>query len=207
MVRKCACLGCPNRQNQPWRRKSALPTLTYERIHFYSFPPVNDPERLKLWLLCVQRDVDLPLQIVRQLTLCSEHFSPDNFRLGTGKICRKLKKKQLCPACVYHTQSNSEGPTPVQGTESESQESQAAATPSTSLLPVAAEKEGNIEGFLTTVLAGVPQSTPLKSYDRQSPVREAKDSVSKLRLVLSTPESAKDPSHLSTTSGTSPNLS
>uniref|UniRef100_A0A8C1T5F7 THAP-type domain-containing protein n=2 Tax=Cyprinus carpio TaxID=7962 RepID=A0A8C1T5F7_CYPCA len=62
MVRKCACCGCPNRQKQPRRHKCALPTPTDERIHFYSFP-VNDPERLKLWLLCVQRDVDLPLQI------------------------------------------------------------------------------------------------------------------------------------------------
>uniref|UniRef100_A0A8C1NCT6 THAP-type domain-containing protein n=1 Tax=Cyprinus carpio TaxID=7962 RepID=A0A8C1NCT6_CYPCA len=55
MVRKCACRGCTNRQKQPRRRKSALPMPTDERIHFYSFP-VNDPERLKLWLLCVQRD-------------------------------------------------------------------------------------------------------------------------------------------------------
>uniref|UniRef100_A0A8C1XED8 THAP-type domain-containing protein n=1 Tax=Cyprinus carpio TaxID=7962 RepID=A0A8C1XED8_CYPCA len=102
MVRKCACRGCPNRQKQPWRRKSALPTPTDERIHFYSFP-VNDPDRLKLWLLCVQRDVDLPLQIVRLLTLCSEHFSPDDFISGTGKIRRKLKKNAVPRLCLPHT--------------------------------------------------------------------------------------------------------
>ncbi|XP_077050139.1 uncharacterized protein LOC143697096 [Siphateles boraxobius] len=178
MVRKCACPGCPNRQKQPRQRKSALPKPTDERIHFYSFS-VNDPERIKLWLLCVQRDVDLPLQIIRLLTLCSEHFSPDDFRPVTGKILRKLKKTAVPSLCLPHTKickqyvqlsqdTESEGPTPVQGAESESQESQA-------------EKEGNREDFVITVLAGVPQSTPLKSYDRQSSVREAQDSVSKLR--------------------------
>ncbi|KAK7175945.1 hypothetical protein R3I93_000262 [Phoxinus phoxinus] len=179
-------------------------------MQFYSFQ-VNDPERLKLWLLCVQRDVDLPLQNARLLTLCSEHFSPDDFRPGPGKIRRKLKKTAVPSLCLPHTKetpndplqlsqedTKSEGPTTLQGAESESQ---AAATPSSSLLPVAAEKEGNREEIVTIFLAGLPQSTPLKSYDRQSSVKEAKDSVSKLRLVLSTPESAKDPSRLST-SGT-----
>ncbi|XP_026123350.1 piggyBac transposable element-derived protein 4 isoform X3 [Carassius auratus] len=201
MVRKCACRGCPNRQKQPRRSKNALPTPTNERIHFYSFP-VNDPERVKLWLLCVQRDVDLPLQLARLLTLCSEHFSPDDFRLGLGKIRPKLKKTAVPSLCLPHTKETpnyplqlsqeikSEGPAPVQGAESESQ---AAATP-TSLLPEAAENEGNREEFVTTFVARVPQSTPLKSYDRQRSVGEAKDSVSKLRLVLSTPESPKDPS-------------
>ncbi|XP_077052160.1 zinc finger MYM-type protein 4-like isoform X3 [Siphateles boraxobius] len=102
MVRKCACRGCPNRQKQPRRRKSALPNPTDERIHFYSFP-VNDPERLKLWLLLVQRDVNLPLQIARLLTLCSEHFSPDDFRPGMGKIRRKLKKTAVPSLCLPHT--------------------------------------------------------------------------------------------------------
>ncbi|XP_052440707.1 zinc finger MYM-type protein 4 isoform X2 [Carassius gibelio] len=90
MVLKCACPGCPNREKQAKIRKSLLPTPTDDRLTFHGFP-VNDPQRLRRWLLAVQRDVDFPLRYVNQMRLCSEHFSPDDFKPGQGKMRRFLK--------------------------------------------------------------------------------------------------------------------
>ncbi len=90
MVLKCAFPGCLNRQKPKSVRKSALPTQRHKSISFHSFP-VNDPERLKLWLVAVHQDVDLPIRYIKQMMLCSEHFSPDDFRPGQGQIRRHLK--------------------------------------------------------------------------------------------------------------------
>uniref|UniRef100_A0A8C2BT03 Si:ch211-173p18.3 n=2 Tax=Cyprinus carpio TaxID=7962 RepID=A0A8C2BT03_CYPCA len=90
MVLKCACPGCPNRQKPVRIRKSALATPRDDRLTFHGFP-VNDPRRLRRWLLAVQRDVDFPLRYVSQMRLCSEHFLPDDFKPGQGKMRRFLK--------------------------------------------------------------------------------------------------------------------
>ncbi|XP_058617369.1 uncharacterized protein LOC131530888 [Onychostoma macrolepis] len=101
MVQKCAFTGCPNRRKPARLRKRAVPT-TDERLSFHTFP-VNDPQRLQLWLLSVQRYVDLPLGNVSQMRLCSEHFSPDDFKPGQGKIRRKLKSTAVPSLCLLNT--------------------------------------------------------------------------------------------------------
>lgn len=103
MVLKCAFPGCLNREKPARVRKSALPTPPDDRLTFHTFP-LNDPERLTLWLLAVQRDVDLPLRYVKQMKLCSEHFSPDDFRPGLGKIRRFLKSTAVPSLFLKNTE-------------------------------------------------------------------------------------------------------
>uniref|UniRef100_A0A673H3R2 THAP-type domain-containing protein n=1 Tax=Sinocyclocheilus rhinocerous TaxID=307959 RepID=A0A673H3R2_9TELE len=107
MVLKCACPGCPNREKPAKVRKSALPTPTDDRLTFHTFP-VNDPKRLRRWLLAVQRDVDFPLRYVSQMRLCSEHFSPDDFKTGPGKI-RRLLKSTAVPSLFLQNKEYARG--------------------------------------------------------------------------------------------------
>ncbi|XP_050983989.1 peroxynitrite isomerase THAP4-like [Labeo rohita] len=88
MVRMCAFPGCFNRQKAV--RLRPRPVSPEERLTFHRFP-LNDPERLKLWLLAVHRDASLPVQSLDVLRLCSEHFSRDDFKSDEGNARRYLK--------------------------------------------------------------------------------------------------------------------
>jgi len=88
MVRMCAFPGCFNRQKAVRLRPRAL--SPGERLTFHRFP-LNDPERLRLWLLAVQRDTSLPIQSLEVLRLCSDHFSRDDFKSDEGNVRRYLK--------------------------------------------------------------------------------------------------------------------
>ncbi|XP_053485778.1 zinc finger protein 660-like [Ictalurus furcatus] len=101
MVLKCAFPGCQNLEKSARVRKSAFPSPPDERLTFHRFP-VNDPERLKLWLLSVHQDITLPLHCVRQMRLCSQHFTPDDFRADEGKIRRYLKKTAVPVMFIQH---------------------------------------------------------------------------------------------------------
>ncbi|TRZ01842.1 hypothetical protein DNTS_004281 [Danionella cerebrum] len=89
MVLKCAFHGCKNQEDVLDKRKSSD-----ERLSFHAFPTL-DLERLRLWLLAAHRDVDLPLQHVKQLRICSEHFSPEDFKPYKGKRCRQLRSSAV----------------------------------------------------------------------------------------------------------------
>ncbi|KAK2891298.1 hypothetical protein Q8A67_013941 [Cirrhinus molitorella] len=88
MVRMCAFPGCSNRQKAV--RLRPRPLSPEERLTFHRFP-LNDPERLKLWLLAVHRDASLPIQSLEVLRLCSQHFSRDDFKSDEGNARRYLK--------------------------------------------------------------------------------------------------------------------
>uniref|UniRef100_A0A8C2EIR4 THAP-type domain-containing protein n=2 Tax=Cyprinus carpio TaxID=7962 RepID=A0A8C2EIR4_CYPCA len=99
MVRKCAFPGCPNREKLTSKRKGALTLPQNERLTFHRFPS-NDRERLNLWLLAVQRDVNLPINFVKHMKLCSEHFSPDDFKSVQQK---RLLKSTAVPNLFIQT--------------------------------------------------------------------------------------------------------
>uniref|UniRef100_A0A673MLX5 THAP-type domain-containing protein n=1 Tax=Sinocyclocheilus rhinocerous TaxID=307959 RepID=A0A673MLX5_9TELE len=88
MVRMCAFPGCFNRQKAV--RLRPRPLSPEERLTFHRFP-LNDPQRLRLWLLAVHRDTSLPVQSLEVLRLCSQHFSRDDFRSDKGNVRRYLK--------------------------------------------------------------------------------------------------------------------
>jgi len=89
MVKRCSFPGCTNREKPIKKRASASSMFGNERLTFFTFP-LNDVERVKLWLLAIQRDVHLPLKVVKHLRLCSEHFTPDDFRPVLGNSRRLL---------------------------------------------------------------------------------------------------------------------
>ncbi|KAI7792270.1 putative FAD synthase [Triplophysa rosa] len=109
MVRRCAFPGCPNREKLTRKRKSALPMSKDERLTFHVFP-THDSERLKLWLLTIRRDVNFPIRYVKQMKLCSEHFSPDDFRPCQGTL-RRLKRTAVPNQCLHNAQETSNAPT------------------------------------------------------------------------------------------------
>ncbi|CAM4597167.1 unnamed protein product [Leuciscus chuanchicus] len=64
------------------------------RLTFHQFP-VNDPERLKLWLLAVRWDVKTPMAKIERSRLCSEHFSCEDYEPEKGKPRRLLKSSAV----------------------------------------------------------------------------------------------------------------
>lgn len=104
MVRMCAFPGCFNRQKAVRLRPRAL--SPEERLTFHRFP-LNDPERLRLWLLAVHRDTSLPIQSLDVLRLCSEHFSRDDFKSDEGNVRRYLKSTAV-PVLFLKTEVSEE---------------------------------------------------------------------------------------------------
>ncbi|KAF4104662.1 peroxynitrite isomerase THAP4-like isoform X2 [Onychostoma macrolepis] len=100
MVRICAFPGCFNRQKAV--RLRPRPLSPEERLTFHRFP-LNDPQRLKLWLLAVHRDTSLPVQSLEVLRLCSQHFSRDDFRSDEGNVRRYLKSTAV-PMWLFKTE-------------------------------------------------------------------------------------------------------
>ncbi|XP_039515776.1 zinc finger protein OZF-like [Pimephales promelas] len=88
MVRSCIYPGC-FRKHKVLRLRE--PSSTGDgRLTFHQFP-VNDPERLKLWLLAVRWDVKTPMEKIERSRLCSEHFSSEDYETEKGKPRRLLK--------------------------------------------------------------------------------------------------------------------
>lgn len=87
MVRVCAFPGCFNQEKSLRLRQWA--SMQEKSLTFHTLP-LNDVKRLNLWLLALRRDSSSPIQSVRGLRVCSEHFSPDDFSVAKG-INRRLK--------------------------------------------------------------------------------------------------------------------
>uniref|UniRef100_A0A672H6Q9 THAP-type domain-containing protein n=1 Tax=Salarias fasciatus TaxID=181472 RepID=A0A672H6Q9_SALFA len=75
MVRVCAYPGCFNQMKRRCLGRSRL--VTFHKL------PVQDPERLKLWLVALGKDIGTTS--VDSLRVCSEHFSKDDFRMCKGR--------------------------------------------------------------------------------------------------------------------------
>ncbi|XP_056105679.1 zinc finger MYM-type protein 4 isoform X2 [Rhinichthys klamathensis goyatoka] len=83
MVRVCAFPGCFNREKAIRLRPTA--SSKEESLIFHTLP-LHDPERLKLWLLALKRDINSPIESVRALRVCSVHFSPDDLTGPTRRF-------------------------------------------------------------------------------------------------------------------------
>uniref|UniRef100_A0A673FV19 THAP domain-containing protein 1 n=1 Tax=Sinocyclocheilus rhinocerous TaxID=307959 RepID=A0A673FV19_9TELE len=94
MVFSCVYPGCFNIAKPS--RLRARTSKGDAPLTFHTFP-VNDPERLKLWLLAVRWDVNTPLEKVSRRVLCSEHFSSEDYFLSRGKMgkSRRLLKSAV----------------------------------------------------------------------------------------------------------------
>ncbi|KAF4114399.1 hypothetical protein G5714_004622 [Onychostoma macrolepis] len=99
MVRLCQYPGCFNkakclRLHAPVSKEGG--PLTFHKL------PVNDPERLKLWLLAIRWDVNTPIEKLHGCRLCSEHFSADDYEPEKGKSKRLLKSSAVPgPALLF----------------------------------------------------------------------------------------------------------
>ncbi|XP_077067125.1 FAD synthase isoform X1 [Siphateles boraxobius] len=87
MVRVCAFPGCFNQEKSLRLRQWA--SMQEESLTFHTLP-LNDVKRLNRWLLALRRDSGSPIQSVRGLRVCSEHFSPNDFSVAKGNQ-RRLK--------------------------------------------------------------------------------------------------------------------
>ncbi|XP_067304884.1 FAD synthase isoform X1 [Pseudorasbora parva] len=86
MVRVCAYPGCFNQEKSLRLRQWA--SMQEESLTFHTLP-LHDVQRLNQWLLALRRDRS-PIQSIRGLRVCSEHFSPDDFSVAKGNK-RRLK--------------------------------------------------------------------------------------------------------------------
>lgn len=95
MVRVCAFPGCFNREKAIRLRPVA--SSQEESLTFHTLP-LHDPERLKLWLLALKRDINSLIENIRALRV---HFCPDDL---TGPTRRYLNSsavpRQQSEVCV-----------------------------------------------------------------------------------------------------------
>uniref|UniRef100_A0A8C1SFG8 FAD synthase n=1 Tax=Cyprinus carpio TaxID=7962 RepID=A0A8C1SFG8_CYPCA len=81
MVRVCAYPGCFNQEKSVRLRQWA--SMQEQSLTFHTLP-LQDPERLNLWLIALRRDTGAPIQSIRGLRVCSQHFSPSDFSVAKG---------------------------------------------------------------------------------------------------------------------------
>uniref|UniRef100_A0A673N2K6 THAP domain-containing protein 1 n=1 Tax=Sinocyclocheilus rhinocerous TaxID=307959 RepID=A0A673N2K6_9TELE len=98
MVFSCVYPGCFSRA-KPLRLRSKK-SRGDSPVKFHTFP-VNDPERLKLWLIAIRWDVNTPKEKLYRRVLCSEHFSSEDYRERRGKTGKYLKPSAVpVPAMI-----------------------------------------------------------------------------------------------------------
>lgn len=79
MVLTCAYPGCRNLfKSVRLRASTQTRKLTFHRF------PTFEPDRLQLWLLALQMDINTPMRLLKVWRVCSEHFSPDDFKAISG---------------------------------------------------------------------------------------------------------------------------
>lgn len=91
MVRVCAYPGCFNQEKSLRLRQWA--SVQEESLTFHTLP-LHDPERLNLWLVALHRDTGSPIQSIRGLRVCSQHFLPSDFSVAKGNK-RRLNSKAV----------------------------------------------------------------------------------------------------------------
>ncbi|KAJ8365191.1 hypothetical protein SKAU_G00140220 [Synaphobranchus kaupii] len=86
MVFRCAFQGCPNAAKK-WAPQS-----------FHRFP-VEDQQRTQLWLLAARMDVNTPIETLRKLKMCSDHFTQDDYvEIKKGRSGPPLLKETAVPS-------------------------------------------------------------------------------------------------------------
>uniref|UniRef100_A0A672NSA7 THAP domain-containing protein 1 n=1 Tax=Sinocyclocheilus grahami TaxID=75366 RepID=A0A672NSA7_SINGR len=76
MVLTCAYPDCSNRLKT--KRLRSLARTHSGLVTFHVFP-TSEPARLKLWLIALRLDINTPINVLKLLRVCSNHFSPDDF--------------------------------------------------------------------------------------------------------------------------------
>lgn len=103
MVRVCAFPGCFNREKAIRLRPTA--SCQEESLIFHTLP-LHDPERLKLWLLALKRDINSPIESVRALRVCSVHFSADDLTGPTRRFLNSTavpgQQTEVCVCVLAH---------------------------------------------------------------------------------------------------------
>lgn len=93
MVLTCAYPGCRNLfKSVRLRASTQTGKLTFHRF------PTFEPDRLHLWLLALQMDINTPMRLLKVWRVCSEHFSPDDFKAISGN--QVLLKSSAVPMFV-----------------------------------------------------------------------------------------------------------
>ncbi|XP_051991636.1 zinc finger MYM-type protein 4-like isoform X1 [Xyrauchen texanus] len=105
MVRLCAFPGCHNRE-KPLRLRQA--SSQEESLTFHTLP-LHDRERLTLWLLALRRDPDSPIESLRTMRVCGDHFSPDDFSAVPGTKRRLLRSTAVPGQSAQPTEENVSG--------------------------------------------------------------------------------------------------
>ncbi|XP_051527024.1 zinc finger MYM-type protein 4-like isoform X2 [Myxocyprinus asiaticus] len=105
MVRVCAFPGCSNRE-KPLRLRQA--SSQEESLTFHTLP-LHDRGRLALWLLALRRDLDSPIESLRTLRVCGDHFSPDDFSAVPGTKRRLLRATAVPGQSVHRTEETVSG--------------------------------------------------------------------------------------------------
>ncbi|XP_041730398.1 THAP domain-containing protein 3 [Coregonus clupeaformis] len=97
MPRECAVKMCENKQK------------TWSALMFHRFP-LSNPDRLKLWMVALNKDADTPTEDLRKLLVCSEHFLPGDYyeKLGQDRhtrmrIMKSFLKDTAVPSVGVHT--------------------------------------------------------------------------------------------------------
>lgn len=97
MPRECAVKMCDNKQK------------TWSALMFHRFP-LRNPDRLKLWMVALNKDVNTPTDDLRKLLVCSEHFLPGDYyeKLGQDRhsrmrIMKSFLKDTAVPSVAIHT--------------------------------------------------------------------------------------------------------
>ncbi|KAL1256000.1 hypothetical protein QQF64_014061 [Cirrhinus molitorella] len=95
MVLTCAYPGCRNLfKSVRLRASTQTGKLTFHRF------PTFEPDRLHLWLLALQMDINTPMRLLKVWRVCSEHFAPDDFKNISGN--QVLLKSSAVPVFVSH---------------------------------------------------------------------------------------------------------
>ncbi|XP_052388906.1 zinc finger MYM-type protein 4 isoform X1 [Carassius gibelio] len=93
MVLTCAYPGCRNLfKSVRLRASTQTGKLTFHRF------PTFEPDRLHLWLLALQMDINTPMRLLKVWRVCSEHFSSDDFKSIRGN--QVLLKSSAVPMFV-----------------------------------------------------------------------------------------------------------
>ncbi|NP_001073126.1 uncharacterized protein LOC780837 [Danio rerio] len=97
MVLNCAYPGCLNLFKKERLRSNS--SSHGGKLTFHRFPTL-EPGRLLLWRAALGMDPDTPMRSLRVWRICSEHFSPEDFRAVNGN--KVLLKASAVPR-VYST--------------------------------------------------------------------------------------------------------
>lgn len=95
MVRTCYYPGCINICKKTTLRKGSQ---TKGKLTFHRFP-THDGDRLKLWLIALNLNINTQKRVIKRWRICSNHFFvPDDFHITQNG--RELLKTSAVPHMV-----------------------------------------------------------------------------------------------------------